>query len=451
LRTTIDIGGKFSKIGFRELLAPLIRDERSEFKSITSTFDTKSRAPDNYAPHLMFPSIDLDIYRSIKATIKEIDKIAAEEKRIKESVELVRQKPFNDARSDLNILSGEVEKIEKSIDNLENAPAFDVIKDDILLLEDKIGSLRREKEVLKQRLSRLKPITLDLNVDTDDVSEFYNQLKAGLGELISRDLEQVIDFKERIDNFQNYLLSEKSSALEYKLKEVNRRIRENDKNYKKLTEVLDQNGQLKSLRQTYSAFQAKNDELVQLKSFFDRHRDLLSDRQQKKSDLEAEKLSLNSSILGAAERVNYFEKTILDVHQFIQGNRNASFNIETTSKKQVVEISLRIDDDGSHSVEREKVFIYDFSLLLNDFTKYRHPGFLIHDNIFDVDNDTLEKSLEYILTRAPLEDDQQYILTLNMDRIEHCEGEVWYEELRQNTVASFTKNRRFLKNHYQEK
>jgi uncharacterized protein YydD (DUF2326 family) len=57
---------------------------------------------------------------------------------------------------------------------------------------------------------------------------------------------------------------------------------------------------------------------------------------------------------------------------------------------------LRIDDDGSHSVEREKVFIYDIALLLNEYTKSRHPGLLVHDNIFDVDDDTLRKSLEFI-------------------------------------------------------
>jgi len=74
----------------------------------------------------------------------------------------------------------------------------------------------------------------------------------------------------------------------------------------------------------------------------------------------------------------------------------------------------------------------------------------VHDNIFDVDDDTLQKSLEFLLTRAKFEDDQQYILTLNVDRIEHCREEGWYYELEQSFVASFTKSNRFLKRHYQE-
>ncbi len=75
---------------------------------------------------------------------------------------------------------------------------------------------------------------------------------------------------------------------------------------------------------------------------------------------------------------------------------------------------------------------------------------LVHDNIFDVDDDTLRKSLEFILTRARLDENQQYILTLNVDRIEHAREEIWYYELEQSVVASFTKSNRFLKAHYQE-
>ncbi len=67
-----------------------------------------------------------------------------------------------------------------------------------------------------------------------------------------------------------------------------------------------------------------------------------------------------------------------------------------------------------------------------------------------MDDDTLQKSLEFVLTRARFDDDQQYILTLNVDRIEHAREEVWYYELEQSVRASFTKSNRFLKAQYQE-
>lgn len=439
-----------SYVGFREMLAPLIRDERSEFKSIVSAYDTKARIPDNYAPHLLLLGIDLENYRLIKVILSELDAIAVEEKRIKESVQLVRQKAFKEARADLNALDAEVEIIRASIETLENAPAFDLIKTEILDIEEDMADLRRTREVLVKRAASLAPIAVEPGIDSEEIREFYDLLRSGLGTNISRQLDEVMSFKAKIEQFQRHLLEEKSKVLDVEIRSLNKKLGELDRRYAKLVSVLDQEGQLRNLRQTYASYQAKSDELGQLKSFFGRHDQLLIDRQKKKSELEGEKLSLQASISAAEHRVRSLERTILDIHQFIQGSRKASFEVRTTTKKQIVEIILRIDDDGSHSVEREKVFIYDLALILNDFTKFRHPGLLVHDNIFDVDNDTLKRSLEYLLTRAPFEDDQQYILTMNIDRIEQWSDEVWYDELQSCVAASFTKSNRFLKTQYQE-
>jgi uncharacterized protein YydD (DUF2326 family) len=442
--------GSTAPVGFREMLGPLVRDERSEFKSIVSCFDTKFRIPDNYAPHLMLLGIDLGIYRVIKDIQKELDAIGTEESRIKDSVQLVRQKNLDEARSDLNALDEEVEAIREGIDALENSPAYDIVKGEILDIEDRMAELRRRKEVLMRRSASLAPIAVEPNIDSDEVRDFYDQMRSGLGTSIVRELDEVLSFKAKIEQFQRHLLNEKSSVLQVEIREINKQLSELDRRYAKLVSVLDQEGQLRNLRQTYASFQAKSDELGQLKGFFSRYDQLLIEKQAKKTEIEKEKLHLQESILIADHRVRSFEKTILLIHQFIQGNRRASFEVRTTTKKQVVEIVLRIDDDGSHSVEREKVFIYDIALLLNDFTKARHPGLLVHDNIFDVDDDTLQKSLEFILTRAALDNEQQYILTLNLDRVQHCRDEVWYEELERSVVATFTKSNRFLKTHYQE-
>lgn len=437
-------------VGFREILGPLIRDERSEFKSIVSCFDTKLRIPDNYAPHLMLLGMDIDIYRSIRALQKELDDIGTEEGRIKDSVQLIRQKELDDARSDLNALDEEVETIRAGIDALENAPAYDIVKAEILSIEDRMADLRRRKDVLSRRSASLAPLAVEPSIDGDEVRDFYDRLRSGLGSSVVRELEEVMEFKSRIEQFQRHLLDEKTRVLQVEIKDINKQLAELDQRYGKLLAVLDQEGELRNLRQTYASFQAKSDELGQLKAFFSRYDQLLIDKQSKKTDIENEKLRLQANILVAAERVRSFERTILMIHQFIQGNRKASFEVRTTTKKQVVEIVLRIDDDGSHSVEREKVFIYDIGLLLNDYTRARHPGLLVHDNIFDVDEDTLKKSLEFVLTRAGLQDDQQYILTLNLDRVQHCRDEAWYEELESSIVATFTKSNRFLKTHYQE-
>lgn len=437
-------------VSFREMLGPLIRDERSEFKSIVSYYDTRLRVPENYAPHLMLLGIDIGNYREVKGIIKEIERITGEEARIKESVQLLRQKKIDDARSDLNALDEEVAAINDAIEKLETAPAFDIVQGEILAIEEEMAKLRRRNEALRQRSARLAPMTSASTIDSGEIRTFFDELRAGLGTVVARDLEEVLVFKEKIDRFQRHLLEEKSKVVDAEIKELNKQLADLDKRYSKILAVLDQQGQLRSLRQTYASYQVKSDELGQLKAFIDRYDQLAIDKQKMRSDKETELLRLQGSIAGAKDTLRSVQRTILDIHQFIQGNRAASFDVRTTSTKQVVDIVLRADDDGSHSVEREKVFIYDMALLLNKFTKVHHPGLLVHDNIFDVDEDTLNKSLEFLFTRAEFDQEQQYILTLNVDRIAHATGEIWYDDVKRAVVASFTKAERFLTVAYQE-
>ena len=438
------------KPSLREMLGPLIRDERSEFKSIVSCFDTAFKVPDNYTPHLYLLGISPAGYREIKAQIKDIDDVSREIKKIEENILLLRRKSIDDARSDLNDLDGEVKAIHSSIENLENTTGFDLIKDDIVRLENEIDGLRTRKSVLKQSLSRLKPISEKIQIDTDELAEFYNQLKSSLGDLIVKDLDQIISFKKKIENFQNQLIKEQRDELLRELKSIDENLQTLDKQYSENIKILDQQGNLKNLKQSYAVYQSKSEELGQLKGFLDRYSDLETKRQRLKSEKEIKLLELQGSISIASIAIKDFEKTILEVHEFIQGNRKASFEIKQVSKNQVVDIIMRIDDDGSHSVDREKVFIYDISLLINRLVRARHPGFLIHDNIFEVDQDTLIKNLKFIVEKTNLSMDQQYIVTLNADRLESVNMEPWYQILQTTIRATFTKQNRFLKSKYQE-
>ncbi|WP_333624278.1 DUF2326 domain-containing protein [Sphingobacterium siyangense] len=432
---------------FRVMLGPLIRDERSEFKSLINCYDTKQRIAENYTPHLYLLGINIELYDLIRQHFVALDAVSQDIARIKEHVQLVRQKGIDDARSDLNELDDEVHSIEASIDKLENLTGYEMVRDDIMRLEEQIDTKRRRKAILKQQLSKLKYVSQKVDIDPNEVSEFYDHLKAGLGRLLSKSLSEVIAFKEKIDEFQNKLIHERREALSNESNAIDKELSALDLLYTQNLEVINQKGELKNLKQTYAAYKEKADQLSQLRSFVDRFDQLEIEKQTVKTNKEADLLKLQSDIQNHKNEIDSFEKTILSIHEFIQGNKQASFKLKNTTKKQIIEIIMRIDSDGSHSVEREKVFIYDIALLLNENTRKRHPGFLIHDNIFDVDQDTLIKSIQFLDTKAQF-DGTQYILTINSDRLE-AEPEL-LNDLGLYIRAKFTKQNRFLKNKYQE-
>jgi uncharacterized protein YydD (DUF2326 family) len=433
---------------FREMLGLLIRDERSEFKSLVNCYDTKLRIPENYAPHLYLLGIEVELYEQIREHIKAIDDISNDIARIKENVTLLRQKDIDDARSDLNELDDEVHSIETSISKLENLTGYEIVKDEIISLEGQIETHRRQKTLLKQQLAKLKTVSQRVDIDPSEISEFYDQLVDGLGSLISKNLTEVMDFKNRIDEFQNQLINERKESLLKDVAAIDKELAALDKRYSESLAVLDQKGELKNLKQTYAAFKEKTDQLSQLRSFVNRYDQLEAEKQRIKSEKEVSLLKLQSQIQSQKDVIDDFQRTILNIHEYVQGNKLASFQIKNTNKKQVIEIIMRIDSDGSHSVEREKVFIYDIALLLNQNTQDRHPGFLIHDNIFDVDQDTLIKSIKFLEEKAQF-GSAQYILTLNSDRLE-LDGANYLDDLEPYIKARLTKQSRFLKTKYQE-
>jgi uncharacterized protein YydD (DUF2326 family) len=438
---------------FRSMMGPLIRDERSEFKSLVACYDTNKRIPDDYAPYLYLLGINIDIYTTIKLVINEIDELTKHIKKIKDDVELLRQKDIDDARSDMNELESEVKEISRSIDALENISGYEFVKDDIIHLEKTLDDLRREKSILRSKYLRSKPIVDASKIDSCEIREFYEQMRKGLGDQIKRELDEVYEFKKKIDDFQNQLIYQRRDEIRKKIGAIDSQLDVLDEKYKEKLSVLDQQGDLKNLKQTYSAYQSKSDEASQLKAFISKYDEFELQKQRAKTKKEQELLNLQSAIQESNETLDSLEETVLGTHEYIQGNRKASFEVKPTSKKQVVEITMRIDDDGSHSVEREKVFIYDICLLLNDQTSASHPGFLIHDNIFDVDQDTLTKSLDYLVNKARFGRNKQYILTLNADRLENTIVDSELLDLLKPAVrATFTKaeGRRFIKTKYQE-
>jgi uncharacterized protein YydD (DUF2326 family) len=239
-------------------------------------------------------------------------------------------------------------------------------------------------------------------------------------------------------------LSDQIATIERKLAKLNL-------DYTAKMSVLDQAGAFKTLRQNYAALHQKSEELGKLRSFIARLNDLENEKKRIRNSKENAILELDSKINAAHRAIKSLENTILDIHEYVQGKRKASFGIQTTTKKQVVQIVMRIDDDGSHSVDREKVFIYDLAALINEETRKAHPGILIHDNIFEVDDDTLRRGIKYVDEEVDLSEGRQYIVTINADRLEKAtNNSTMYWKLRDRIAARYTKEKRFLRVKYQE-
>ncbi|WLE96523.1 MAG: DUF2326 domain-containing protein [Candidatus Electrothrix communis] len=435
---------------FRSMLGPLIRDEKSEFKSIIKCFDTDKRIPPNYEPHLYLLGVNPAPYNQAGQLFRDLDKIRAAKSKVKENIEILTGKNVSEAKADLNDLKNQVEKTQKDIDQLENIEGFDIVKSEIIELEDIIEEKHTRQEVLKSELSKIQLFKGDNYIDEDEVADLYNQFKDGLGDLIKKELSEVSAFKKKIDDFQRSLINERKEYVVSELNVISEELKALDKRYKEKTSLLDQEGIFKSLKRTIAIHQQKIEEYSSLNSFLEAYSHYEQERKDKDIKRKNQIHLLDSYIIEAKDSVKDIENIILEIHEYVYGNQQCSFEVNVKNNKEIVKFDLRIHDDGSHSIDREKVFFYDYALLTLSETNEKHPGLLIHDNIFEVDRDTLVRNLNYIHKTLRKLSNRQYILTLNRDMISQEDLENINLDFDDFTCAAFTKQKRFLSIDYQE-
>lgn len=169
---------------FRGMLALLIRDERSEFKSIVNCYDTTKNIPVDYTPHLYLLGINQSLYHEAKYLQKEIEDTSKARSKLKKDVEELTGKSFTEANSDLNELTGQVDKIKLEMDNLENAKSFEIVKEEIIELERELDNQKVRADTIKSELSKIRLFKGDNYIDDSEVADLYERFKEGLGDMI---------------------------------------------------------------------------------------------------------------------------------------------------------------------------------------------------------------------------------------------------------------------------
>jgi len=439
------------RLSLRNLLQPIIRDERSEFKDLIQCFDTKKRIPPNFNPHLFYLDIGLDKYNEIKNVNGDLKKKRTFYSEIKKLVTNNDELKIQDAKAQLNELESEVIRVNKSVENLKNNESFELIQEDLIKLESQLSDLRTRQQSIKYEIKQIDSLPKPENINENEISIIFNQFKQGLGDLVEKSLDDLKDFKNKIDGFRNSIVNDRLINLKYELLKLNEVIRKLDDKYSEKISLIDNGEVLRDLKTSIKVFNEKNRDLNNLRSLIEKYD--IAEREKKHLDTEKAILiaDLDEELYQRQNILKSFRETILDIHEKIMGNREAHFDVKSTKNVDVVEFVMRIDDDGSHSTERMKVFIYDISLMLNEYTGKKHPRFLIHDNIFE-DDDSIEKSLNYLFQyneKSPNE--FQYIVTLNRDLIESASrnGKLLFD-IDVLKRASFTKDDRFLGLKYTE-
>jgi uncharacterized protein YydD (DUF2326 family) len=439
---------------FRELINPSLRDERSEFKDIVSYFDTKTRVPADYVTPLYLLNFDLATYRFAKSIIKDIDKISRVISDLYKGITQNKTKRLPEVRAEVNSLEGELEKLENELEQFRTYESFEAIEEDLTDMDVKLDELRSQQAYYKLSIKKIRSLPEIEKIDEEEVLFVYEQFKSGLGEQLKKTFTQVNRFKEKVESFQNHIINEKLKEFISQHKLISDKVRSLDDKRAQMLSLIDKQGVFKNLKQSLAIYHQKSEESSNIRTQLKRYDSNIKDKNRLKSQKSTVVTRIDDQIVNNEKILESFNDTLSDIHNRIMGNRGCSFNIVTANTdtyKDIIKFDMTIDYGGSHSVERIKVFIYDLALLLNDYTSAKHPSFLVHDNLFDVDQDTLIESLNFLYTLKEPES-FQYVLTLNNDKLDNEESnDRLLFNIRDYARAILTKSDRFIRgNKYSE-
>lgn len=439
---------------FRQLLSLLMRDEASGFRDYLNPMSPDKRAVPPLEPHLYLLGIDHHAIRryellrkewkTITASISQLEKILTQNKRVK----------MADLPALLNEEREKVAAIEDALAQLKSDPAFKAVEGKLIEIEADLLKMRTERKQLAWQIEQIRIVPRGERVDTTDIKIVYDRIKTGLGELVKKSFEQAMAFKMEIERFQQSLVMEELEHLETRHREVQKRIGELAESHRKLTQKIDNREVLSELRNGLTAASDRSESYRMLSSQFQMHERQKSEKADLKLQLETQ-LGEVRRLMEAYQAIGKaMEDRIIELHKRIMSSSQASFQFTTagtTRGDRPFGIDVRIKADRSKSVDEAKVFIYNFALLSSSETCDRHPGFLLHDNILEVDNDTLVQSLNFLGELEESGLDFQYILTLNRDKIEPSEiANQITLDIPNHTVARFSKEAPFLRTNYQE-
>lgn len=404
----------------RQILSILLRKEDTLYGDIFYTNSESKRF--NYSelikPHMYLFGVNLKLIDDIKLKKLDIKDIGKMLSGVRKEFKLMNVTE-KDIKSHINDLEDKVSSFKRAISELEPSEAIEKKKSELASMQADLRDLENQKTSQELLLKRIQSLPRTEKLDVEKVKYVYNTYKDGLGDLVASTFDDVLAFREEVESYQDKLSFDKQAELSESIDSLSSRTREIRSRISEIYKILNISDKVDDFTTAIEIHQSSKRELDLLSTKYV----YFNEKKARKQELErllSEYLGeLNANMFDLQKTIQSFESDLKRVHDAVAGNKKCQFElIVDDSSEKYVQANYRIDLDGSAGINRLATFMYDLLLMTNKYTSSRHPGFLVHDNIFPLTSrDDMVKSLNYVDGLSQSEG-FQYIVTLNKDEFE---------------------------------
>ncbi|MEI7765758.1 MAG: DUF2326 domain-containing protein, partial [bacterium] len=249
------------KPSFRELIGPLIRDENSEFQNIVNCYDLKEKIPnsDLIKTHLYLFGINPIFVKEIKKIFKQIEEKSQTQGHLRKRLTESGRKKISDVKAELNALELELSRVEDSLDKFRTEPIFQQNQNTLVKIDSDIEKLRIKQIALKYELKRIESMPKVENINTGDIQIIYNKFKEGLGQIVSKSINEVLDFKKKIEKYQNLLINERADEIRLNIQSIQEELNNLDEKRAGILIHIDKKDSLGVLKESFYTYTKRKD------------------------------------------------------------------------------------------------------------------------------------------------------------------------------------------------
>lgn len=360
---------------------------------------------------------------------KEYDSYNKTIKGLQDKIKLDTGKTIEEFKTERIKIEQNISLLEKSLQDYKFLENYKNIEGQLIEVTTNINEKLKTYYSLSNKHKKIRDsFHLSQDVDTKQIQKLYNEVLQTFGDIVTRTLEEIANFKKEIIENRNKFLISKEKQLESSIKETLDEISKLEKKRSELYKKLDEKGALESIKNTYEQLTLEKSQLagnLAILTQVDEIQDMLFNLDITISEIKRDMLTELKNYDEPINNLRTLFQDILENAIFLEDdNPNGYFDISPKIKSQKrnelpFKIDVEIPKADALGQSRLKIVAYDLMVFLNNVhNKRKFPDFLIHDGVYHgISINTKVKALNYIYHQHLANPNFQYIATFNEDEI----------------------------------
>jgi len=323
------------------------------------------------------------------------------------------------------LLDKKIGLFQESLDKYEFMSSYEGVEKELINISTQISLLLNQLTPIEKRLGDYrKSYEYEVEVDTKKISKIYSEVKEVFGDVVRKQLDDVISFRKKLAENRKKFLANKEIELFAKIEDLKKKISAFEKKRSSLYKILDEKKALDSIKNTYQMMIEEKAKRGQIVNSIENIRKI-------EDDLIVQNRLRGEAVSDIARELNSTQKQIESIRSIfldivsesihIGSAEDAVFDIRSASDlKSPLKIDIEIPKSDALGKQRLKVLIYDLTVFFNLIEQQRAlPHFLVHDGVFHgIDIKTIVRVLNRVNSMFLQKQNFQYIITANEKELE---------------------------------